>query len=143
MPFSLLRVAVIVVNDKNEILLIRRFKDGREFWVIPGGSVEEGENSEQAATREIKEETNLDVVLGEKFLEYENAYWGDGVRHETYFLAESFSGDEVKIIGEEKERNSRQNRYELEWVPFKKINDLNLVPIIVKNKIIEKFASIH
>jgi 8-oxo-dGTP pyrophosphatase MutT (NUDIX family) len=49
----------VVFNEKNEILVIFR----RDFWDLPKGKIEKGENSEQAAIREVQEETGLGAVL--------------------------------------------------------------------------------
>ena len=53
-------VNVAVIHD-NKILLTQR--DDFETWILPGGGVEEGESVAQAAIRETKEETGLDVEL--------------------------------------------------------------------------------
>ena len=45
-----------------EILLVRQ-SYGKRYWSLPGGSMEHGESVEQAAAREVKEETGLDVRL--------------------------------------------------------------------------------
>jgi len=45
-----------------EILLVRQGY-GERYWSLPGGSMEHGESIEQAAVREAKEETGLDVRL--------------------------------------------------------------------------------
>ena len=49
--------AIIVVNDKNQILLQERVD--RDLWCIPGGLQELGETFEDVAIRELKEETGL------------------------------------------------------------------------------------
>ena len=58
------RVSVIIVNDKEEILLVQHQKSGRYYWVLPGGRIEYGEDFATCAVRELKEETNLDIKFG-------------------------------------------------------------------------------
>ena len=60
--------AVIIENDQ-VIAMFRKKKqeDGthKEYYVIPGGGVEENETLEEACVRELKEEYNVDInVLG-------------------------------------------------------------------------------
>lgn len=57
--------AAIILNDKGQILLQRRAD--RDKWGVPGGCQELGERIEETVIREIKEETNLEVL--EKDLE--------------------------------------------------------------------------
>lgn len=55
--------AVIIVKN-GKVLLGRRNKENANgMWVIPGGGVEFGETLLDAAVREVKEETNLDVKI--------------------------------------------------------------------------------
>lgn len=51
--------SVIVLNENNDILLMR----GRRGWEMPQGCVEQGETIRQAAIREVKEETGMDIEL--------------------------------------------------------------------------------
>jgi ADP-ribose pyrophosphatase YjhB (NUDIX family) len=53
-------VNVAVIKD-NKILLTKR--DDFEVWCLPSGGVEEGESVAQAAIRETKEETGIDIKL--------------------------------------------------------------------------------
>lgn len=54
----------IVIPAEDGVVLIRRGSDPYEgMWALPGGFVEVGETVENAAVREAKEETNLDVEL--------------------------------------------------------------------------------
>ena len=50
--------ATIVLNDRKEILLIKGPMRG---WEMPGGIVEEGESLKDAAIRETKEESGIDI----------------------------------------------------------------------------------
>lgn len=59
-PKHIVSAAAIIVNDKNEIVLI---KGPRRGWEMPGGQVEEGESIRDAAIRETKEECGLDIVV--------------------------------------------------------------------------------
>ena len=59
----------IIVKHSKGIVLIKR-KNPPFGWALPGGFVEEDESLEQAATREAKEETNLDIDLERQFHTY-------------------------------------------------------------------------
>lgn len=49
-----------IVSENNKVLLIRQMSG---MWGFPKGHVEEGETEEETATREVKEETNIDVKI--------------------------------------------------------------------------------
>ena len=59
-PKHIVSAAAIVVNEENEVLLI---KGPRRGWEMPGGQVEEGESLKAAAIRETKEECGLDIEV--------------------------------------------------------------------------------
>ena len=59
-PKHIVSAATIVINEHQEILLI---KGPRRGWEMPGGQVEEGESLKDAAIRETKEESGIDVEI--------------------------------------------------------------------------------
>lgn len=57
-------VHTVISNNKGEVLIIQRSKKNDvlpEYWDIPGGTLEDGEDPSQGAIRETKEETGLDI----------------------------------------------------------------------------------
>ena len=62
-------VDIIIEIESRGFVLIKR-KNPPYGWAIPGGFVDYGESLEEAAIREAKEETNLDVTLARQFHTY-------------------------------------------------------------------------
>lgn len=63
-----LGAAAVVVHDGRVVLLRRRHPPDAGEWSIPGGAVELGESIEAALRREVREETGLEIAVGD-FLE--------------------------------------------------------------------------
>jgi len=59
----------VIIRFRGGIVLIER-KNPPPGWALPGGFVDVGESVEEAAVREAREETNLDVRLIEQFHVY-------------------------------------------------------------------------
>jgi len=77
----------VVINESEEVLLLKRFGDSNWMpykWGIPGGHIEKGETPKEAAIRETREETSLQLgdvsVLKEKndvMIYYSNSFTGE------------------------------------------------------------------
>ena len=77
---------------------------------IPKGHVENGETEEETATREIKEETNLEVELDSRFRHTVSYSPAPGIQKEVvFFIARAVS---EKLINQECEVSA------LEWLPY-------------------------
>ncbi|MEW5872842.1 MAG: NUDIX domain-containing protein [Chloroflexota bacterium] len=55
--------AFVFIQEAGAILLVKQGY-GQQYWSLPGGVMEEGESIDQAAMREVREETGLDIRLG-------------------------------------------------------------------------------
>ncbi len=88
------------MNDLEEILLIKHcdttpanpnHPDQLEYWVPPGGGVDDGETFEEAAIRELSEETGIEIDHVEKCIltsDIDLYFSGEIVtQHEKFFLA--------------------------------------------------------
>jgi len=97
----------IVINDKNKVLLIHH---NAGHWDFPKGHMEEGETEIQTAIREVKEETNIDVEVNEKF-RYTTKYSPkeDVMKEVVYFLAKNISDNKEAQLEEVSE---------VKWVNF-------------------------
>lgn len=58
-PKKMVNVKVIIESDKGNVLLVK--PDYKDTWQMPGGAVDANENPIDAAVREVKEETNIDI----------------------------------------------------------------------------------
>lgn len=87
----------VVINQKSEILFIRRL--GK--WDLPKGKIEKGESLEQAAVREIEEETGLKEIILEEFLNNTFHIYternGEKILKTTYWFRMRYVGNEKPV----------------------------------------------
>ncbi len=104
-----------LIQDGNRILLQNRVKEDWKGYTLPGGHVEPGESFVDAAIREMKEETGLDIIrrqlVGIKQFPIEN-----GRYIVLLFKATEFSGDVVS-----------SDEGSMEWIDIDKISEVNTV----------------
>lgn len=126
------RHAGIVIKD-GKILLMKRKKNGYEYWVIPGGHLQQGEDPMKVVLREIFEETHIkakDPKLVFEFRDYEKDNF------DYYYICEYHSGV-IELGGEEAIKNSEENFYKPHWIELGEIHNLNILPKFAKEWIIE------
>jgi ADP-ribose pyrophosphatase YjhB (NUDIX family) len=80
----------IAIMQRDRILLTKR--EDFAVWCLPGGAVESGESLAQAAIREAREETGLQVRLTGLVGVYSRPNWRAGGAHEVLFAAERIGG---------------------------------------------------
>ena len=105
-------VAAIVTSALG--VLVGRRNDGKPPWTFIAGEVEPGESPEDAAVREVKEETGCLVRVGEIIGERDHPATG---RHMIYMAAHPTHGTDV-FVGDEAELA------EVRWVGLAEADDL-------------------
>ena len=104
-------VAYVLLLDEDEknILLVKNKGEGPSYYTLPGGAVEKGETLEEAAVREVKEETGLEVQIDGVFTISE-AFFEERGHHAIFF---TFIG---KIIGGEITISFPEEIEEVSWI---------------------------
>ena len=115
--------AAVILEQNGEILLARHRRGASEYWVIPGGTVEEGETASRAGAREIREETGLTVEIS-RLVFVSEVIKESGQKHVIDFF---FKGS--IIAGELKKGNDRRLEA-IRFVPLKELDNLKFYPCI-------------
>jgi 8-oxo-dGTP diphosphatase len=110
--------ARVVIVEEGRLALIKRVREGRTYYLFPGGGVEPGETPEQAAVREAWEELGVQVRLAD--VVHEEVF--DGTRF-VFFTAEIVGGEfgtgAWPDHAEESELERRKGgTHEAVWVPI-------------------------
>ena len=112
---------VLLVDDDGKVFIVRMANFG-DMWDVPGGHAQMGESNKQAAVREMKEETNLDIHDLTKLGEFDTkAHYAD--KH-IFFLCRKWSGD-VHLQIKEVDK--------FEWVNPNDMDDRNISPEIKRS----------
>ncbi|HRR40196.1 MAG TPA: NUDIX domain-containing protein [Syntrophales bacterium] len=88
-------VGAVVFRDGRVLLVKRGNPPGKGQWAIPGGLVERGETLQEAAEREIREETGLIIRAGKPFYTFDIIQRGENGRIEFHYVIVDMAADYV------------------------------------------------
>ncbi len=90
----LLVAAGIIHRDGQVLVGQRRRNDRHPFkWEFPGGKVEYGESPQEALIRELREELQIEAVIGSELARYEHDYPSGSRVHLLFFAVPDFAGE--------------------------------------------------
>lgn len=127
------RAVGILIKD-NKLLMIHRIKEGKEYYVLPGGGVEENEKVGDAVIRELKEETSIAAEIDR--LLYSHHY--DDGSEQYFFLCRYVSGNAEldKNSPEAKKVIDNKEVFEPIWVDVDELENLLIYPLEIRDFLI-------
>ena len=121
----------VLVDDRQRILLALCNEGPTPAWTVPGGGVEEGETPEEAAVREVREETGYDVelvrLLGEDRFTVAARDRLDGSGRALEGIRVVF---EARIVGGELTDEVGGTTDEAAWIPIADVPGLDRVDLV-------------
>jgi len=124
-------VGIVVLNKKNKVFVAKRIDNPKNFWQMPQGGVDLGEDYLTAALRELEEETSITSVELIKELDgliaYELPQHLLGIIWKGKYRGQEQKWFVVKFLGEDNEINIKTKNPEFsewKWVDLEKITDL-------------------
>ena len=124
-------VGIVLLNNDNKVFVARRIDNAKNFWQMPQGGVDEGEDFLKAAFRELEEETNIKSVKLIKELDGTITYKLPnhllGIIWKGKYKGQKQKWFLMKFIGEEKEINLKTKNPEFldwKWIDLDKITDV-------------------
>ena len=123
-----IRVVAVIKNENKIFATARGYGEFKGQWEFPGGKIEAGETPQEALVREINEELETTIQVGDLIdtIEYDyptfhlsmDCYWCDVVE------------GELKLLEAESARwLSKEELYDVKWLPA----DILLIEKIMKN----------
>ena len=130
-------VGIVVLNKKNQVFLAKRIDNPKNFWQMPQGGVDHGEELYKAAIRELEEETSIKTVSLIKELDGLTTYLLPdhliGIIWKGKYKGQKQKWFVVRFEGEENEINI--NTKHPEFLDWKWVNIDNLTDEVVEFKI--------
>ena len=124
-------VGIVVLNKENKVFVAKRIDNQKNFWQMPQGGVDEGENHLAAAYRELEEETsikNVDLVKElDGLISYELPKNLLGVIWKGKYRGQEQRWFVMRFLGQDNEINIKTKNAEFcewKWIDLENITDL-------------------
>mgnify|MGYP001414398393 FL=1 len=140
-----LGVGIVVLNRDNEVFVAKRIDNPKNYWQMPQGGVDEGENFYDAALRELEEETSIKNVTLikeiEGYISYNLPDYLLGIIWKGKYKGQNQKWYIVRFEGIDKEINVNTKKpefFEWKWI---NVNDLTKVVVHFKLDVYKKIQN--
>ena len=138
-------VGIIVLNKESKVFVAKRIDNPKNFWQMPQGGINKGEDFYTAALRELKEETSIVSVRLVKEIEGSFTYILPdhliGIIWKGKFKGQKQRWFIMRFIGNETEINIKTNKPEfLDW-KWIDLEDLTKIAVNFKLEVYEQIKS--
>lgn len=131
-----LRVGVVLIEEAKVLVVRMHREEGEDIYVFPGGGVDENEGIFEAAIREVKEETNLNLEIV-KILYLKDLYSDNDRAVEIVMLGKIKGGSLAK--GRDPEDKGKNILKDIGFIDIKDIEKLNFHPKQIKDILYSDF----
>ncbi len=126
-----------LVEHGGKVLLVRHRKEGSyDFWVAPGGGVQGTESLAEAAQREVREETGLEVVADR--LVYVEEFYQPDTRHCKFWFSARLVGG---TLNWEAPEAVSEHIVEAGWHTKEQVQSLQVFPLELQARYWQDLAS--
>ena len=108
--------AAIICNDDKIFAAQRGYGEWKDFWEFPGGKIEPGETPQEALRREILEELDTEVDVGDRLTVVEYDYPKFHLKMECFWCT-IIKGKLTLLEAEDSVWLGRDKLYSLRWLP--------------------------
>ena len=123
-----IRVVAAVIRSEDKIFATARgYGEFKGQWEFPGGKIEQGETPEEALVREIKEELEIEIKVGEIIYTIEYDYPTFHLSMDC-FWGEIIKGDLILKEAEDARWLTMDQIYDVKWLP----TDIIIIDLIKK-----------
>ena len=140
-----LGVGIVVLNGDNEVFVAKRIDNPKNYWQMPQGGVDEGENFYDAALRELEEETSIKNVTLikeiEGYISYNLPDYLLGIIWKGKYKGQNQKWYIFRFEGIDKEINVNTKKpefFEWKWI---NVNDLTKVVVHFKLDVYKKIQN--
>ncbi len=140
-----LGVGIVVLNKDNQVFVAKRIDNPKNYWQMPQGGVDEGENFYDAALRELEEETSIKNVTLikeiEGYISYNLPDYLLGIIWKGKYKGQNQKWYIVRFEGIDKEININTKKpefFEWKWI---NVNDLTKVVVHFKLDVYKKIQN--